>query len=889
LKKHNILVNNLINRITSLAVCFLVTTTAISSITASSFETKTVTKDSLSYTFTFAEPKFQKKTVGSSGYIDINLPGCMSMGREAGQPAMPVKFIKLLLPPKTTVKNVDVVGASFELDLENIDLKKSPIFPYQYPVPFGSEPEEFVVDNAFYSSEMVYPTKKSEDYSIGYSRGYAILDIALNPVQYIPNEGRIFLCPELTVKINLEESDYVNQFFRNNPEDEAWVNSLVSNPEITKRYTADIPIFDYQGGLCDPSDDFDYVIITTEDNGLDYWETTEETPYNWESLMNKHAEDDGFSCTVVTEQEIDACEDYKNDPPFDDIQAHIREFCKDAYQDWGTQYILIGGDGEWILPRQMSYEYEYNVEADIYWSNLDKNFNADEDDFWGEEDDLGFDLYTELFIGRLTCDEPKDVSNWMSKSFYYADSLEHIYLDNAAFYGGDTTWSCQGDDFIDYGAKKGTDNWLGPIPGDHGSYPKWLGFQFGFETWNENNPGGEYDLSVAWTAEPPNEGWQGGSKSVAIVGLKKAINEDRVTLISGIAHANSFKSLDVYSTDWESEYHNTKPFLIFDIGCHCGDFYPTDDGVLHSMLFHSDTELAFACIYHTSNGWGAEYDTNSSSALQMKLFWDYFFDMENNSKDFNNWRLGRAMAWSKDAMAPTINWTYIDAPGSWRCTIQACLLFGDPAQKVKPSNICPEKPQQPAGPKEGVTAVEYEFSATTIDPEGDSIYFMFDWDDGISSGWLGPYDSGQTGKASHIWNTEGYYNVTVKAKDEKGITSQLSIPLTIHILQAPRLKIRSVLGGLFKLNAIIKNTGSVDATNVTWKIKFSGSIFIGKETTGTIPKITAGREEAITSGFILGLGATVITVNAVIPEGSFTRSEGGIIYLFYIWLNPSGS
>jgi hypothetical protein len=135
----------------------------------------------------------------------------------------------------------------------------------------------------------------------------------------------------------------------------------------------------------------------------------------------------------------------------------------------------------------MDSSYESDIDADIYWSNLDKNFNANSNSNWGEEGDLGFDLYSELFIGRLTCDEPQDVSNWMTKSFYYAQSSDYDYIDNAAFMTGTLGWQAQGDDFIDFGAIKGTSNWLGPDPNEHGVYPAWLGFQFGFEIWNEIN------------------------------------------------------------------------------------------------------------------------------------------------------------------------------------------------------------------------------------------------------------------------------------------------------------------------------------------------------------------------------------------------------------------
>jgi hypothetical protein len=489
--------------------------------------------------------------------------------------------------------------------------------------------------------------------------------------------------------------------------------------------------------------------------------------------MDKHKEDDDLRCTLVTIQDIDDCIDYHNDTPlFDDIQAHIREFCKDAYQDWGTNYIFIGGDAEYIPARLMTCEYEMGVDADIYWNHLDSTFNDDHDVFWGEKGDTGFDLYGELFIGRITCDEPQDVSNWMTKSFYYTDNSNTSYLDNTGFYGGNSGWPCEADDFIDFSAIKGTEDWLGPDPQQEGPWPTWLGFLFGFETWNAENPITPFNLSVKWTAESPNPGWQGGSPAKAINGFRDAINNDLVTIISGIAHATATMSLDVHAGNWESQYTNTKPFFIHDQGCHCGDMNAVDDGVLHSMLFHSDTELAFGCVYNTGFGWGNLYTTNSSSALQAKLFWDYFLDVENNSEGPVNWELGKAHAWSKDMLAPTINWDE-----SWRETIQCCLLFGDPAQRLKHPNLInipPERPERPDGPIEGKVGIEYTYSSNSADPDGDKICYKFDWGDYKYSNWLGPYESGDTVSASHIWTNPGEFEIRVKARDVNGDLSEWS-------------------------------------------------------------------------------------------------------------------
>jgi hypothetical protein len=428
----------------SLTIFTLLITTAFSVTTVNSFESYDSTDNNFIYSFKFVEPNFQKTEFDNSQYTNINMPGCLAIGKEAGEPILPVKAIKLLLPPMKIVTDIDVVGIPVEIELGSTDLKESPIFPYQNPVPFGFEPEEFIIDTDLYSSDDIYPYDIHGEYHIGYCRGYSILDMTLSPIQYIPDEGRLFIYPEITITIEFEETEEVNQFFKNRQNDKEWVETLVYNPEITEGYTNDIITFGYEGGLCDPADNYDYVIITTEQNDLDYWETSGDIPYNWDSLMDKHQDDDGLSCTLVTIEDIDDCTDYHDSPPFNDKQAHIREFCKDAYLDWNTSYILIGGDAEYIPARLMSSSAEYNVDSDLYWSNLDSTFNDDEDSQWGEEGDSGFDLYSEIYIGRVPCDEAQDVSNWLTKSFYYADSGDPDYLENIGFYGGNTGWNCQG-------------------------------------------------------------------------------------------------------------------------------------------------------------------------------------------------------------------------------------------------------------------------------------------------------------------------------------------------------------------------------------------------------------------------------------------------------------
>jgi hypothetical protein len=85
------------------------------------------------------------------------------------------------------------------------------------------------------------------------------------------------------------------------------------------------------------------------------------------------------------------------------------------------------------------------------------------------------------------------------------------------------------------------------------------------------------------------------------------------------------------------------------------------------------------------------------------------------------------------------------------------------------------------GTELGIWHQNYSYSSSTTDPDGDQIYYRFDWDDGSNSGWLGPYTSGQTGTGHHIWTVLGTYNITVQAHDSFGATSSRSDPLVVTI------------------------------------------------------------------------------------------------------------
>ena len=96
-------------------------------------------------------------------------------------------------------------------------------------------------------------------------------------------------------------------------------------------------------------------------------------------------------------------------------------------------------------------------------------------------------------------------------------------------------------------------------------------------------------------------------------------------------------------------------------------------------------------------------------------------------------------------------------------------------------NQAPNIPSKPTGIITGFIDIEYSFQTSTIDQDGDSIYYKWDFGDGTISEWLGPYSSGEVVSASHTWEESGNFNIKVKAKDNKNSESDWSEPYLVEI------------------------------------------------------------------------------------------------------------
>ena len=112
---------------------------------------------------------------------------------------------------------------------------------------------------------------------------------------------------------------------------------------------------------------------------------------------------------------------------------------------------------------------------------------------------------------------------------------------------------------------------------------------------------------------------------------------------------------------------------------------------------------------------------------------------------------------------------------------------------VTSKNTAPNKPTKPSGQVSGKVNVEYTYTTNTTDPDGNQVYYLWNWGDGTQSGWLGPFASGTQVSAQKIWSAKGLYSIKVKAKDSSGAESAWSDPLAITMPTSKSMQMMSLL------------------------------------------------------------------------------------------------
>jgi len=133
----------------------------------------------------------------------------------------------------------------------------------------------------------------------------------------------------------------------------------------------------------------------------------------------------------------------------------------------------------------------------------------------------------------------------------------------------------------------------------------------------------------------------------------------------------------------------------------------------------------------------------------------------------------------------------------------ALAAFFMVAAPVCRKNKPPFTPSPPEGPPYGDLNIPCAFTASTTDPDGDSVRYQFDWGDGTRD-WTGFLPGGANGQAPHTWSSSGSYSVRVMAQDTHGDSSDWSVARLVRVDAYPdrvvaTIHVGSMLDGIAAL------------------------------------------------------------------------------------------
>jgi len=293
------------------------------------------------------------------------------------------------------------------------------------------------------------------------------------------------------------------------------------------------------------------------------------------------------------------------------------------------------------------------------------------------------------------------------------------------------------------------------------------------------------------------------------------------------------------------------------------------------------TEISILDQLHYSMEYAGNADPPETGIVGNFIWWNFtepLNDSETITIEFD------ALAIGGTGSGPGINIVTVNA-------YEQAVPFedSDTANVIVNTNLPPSTPDI-TGDTEGLEGQVLSFSAVTTDPDGDDIYYKFDWDDGTQSDWLGPNPSGVDIDATNSWDNAGTYNVKAKAKDSSlGEESDWSFyPVIVEIVEppVPSLNVTIKQGISLSIGIDIENDGELDLNNIAWNITVNRIGLIQKllwAEDDIIPTLSIGDTTTLTVSPI-GFGAFNVTVKIDAPgmEQIEVYREGLIIWMIIL-------
>jgi len=502
-----------------------------------------------------------------------------------------------------------------------------------------------------------------------------------------------------------------------------------------------------------------YVIITTSDleDAVKEFKTWKEYP--------------GFSVEIVN---ISWISDNYNGK---DLQEQIRNFLIDKYEEWDINYVLIVGTRNNIPMRRCDpiiWDFGEYLYSDFYYSDITGNWDLDEDGKYAEYGEDDVDFIPEISVGRIPSDNKYTVAQICENIMQYGSDTgtwkkNVLLLGAISYYQGLESygWVYDRSDCATIMEECRIDIF---DPEDFNYVRMYEAEGLRPSTYNYEYPLEHSNVLSEWT------------NNYAIVNMVGHSNENLAARWiwdhddgDNIPEVDEGELIykDILTRSNSQSLSMEKPPIVFSGGCsqlhgpnNMGRSFIENNA---AVAYIGTTDLGF---YNITRVWNDESDGGFASI-------DYYFFYYLISKDQT---CGDALSNSKLYFSNHFMFNEYNPEWIYRCysTLMGTTLYGDPALSLYPISNPPEKPSTPDGPHSGRIKINYKFTTSSIDPNGDQNRYLFDWGDGNTT-ITEYYSSGETVSISYKWNEQGTFNIRVRAQDEYGAWSEWSDPLPVSM------------------------------------------------------------------------------------------------------------
>ncbi|MDD4310527.1 MAG: C25 family cysteine peptidase, partial [Candidatus Cloacimonetes bacterium] len=379
--------------------------------------------------------------------LDIDPQGWQNSSRatqenvilQPGMPMLPFIPVRILLPFGEVYQNAELSLSEPQLMANSVDIaiarEQLPISEnglYMYFTDNEKPRQSYKSAQIANNQNQFLPQKSWEFLGTQYYRGYQVALFNVYPYKYNPISKQVLASSSVNITINssfsTSEAAYQANFVTPNPETRQVIESLVLYPQAINTYNSsfmqyrNVPVTNRTIDLTNPKK----MIIITNNQRLPWFSEYA----NWRSTM-------GVSTAIYS------MEDIVTSYPGSDNAEKVRNFIIHAYQTWATsseplQYVILGGDDE-IVPERGCYgqvgdTIDLRMPVDMYFSNLDGNWNGNGNLIFGEVADSP-DMMPEIHIGRFPAETLAEFQNIFRKTRYYAE--QNTFSNNVALFMGE--------------------------------------------------------------------------------------------------------------------------------------------------------------------------------------------------------------------------------------------------------------------------------------------------------------------------------------------------------------------------------------------------------------------------------------------------------------------